>query len=338
VFWKKKSIILLLSAFIFFVSLFPLSKTTNAASYEFYDLSTWRVVGYNYATTGGFVGAVQSILAASNLSNYTHTDVDRSFGPKTFNTVKQFQSKHGLVADGNWGPATWRKAEALTYNVDSRTRRFRGGSANYEVSFSFYSDGASTTTYVYYLDKYNTPGSTYRSGSIWSVGPSLASVTSEKSTEIAKSTEQIEKNVNYQENNNSINKLPIDLVKDEVHIPLNLNEKTDFLKEKPDIVVAEEREGGHAFITWYNTNESQIMTSQSVNHYKDVVLMFDEIKNLWYKNSKTKELKIKGLNAIIEITEHGHDSLHIVTKDHIYTIAGEKENKLLKIANQIVFK
>ncbi len=69
---------------------------------------TWPVV--QYGNTGERVRTVQYLLQQWGYS----VTVDGSFGPGLLSAVKNFQSSHGLVADGYVGNATW---PALTINV-----------------------------------------------------------------------------------------------------------------------------------------------------------------------------------------------------------------------------
>ncbi|MFT4415807.1 peptidoglycan-binding domain-containing protein [Fredinandcohnia humi] len=328
VFFKKKSIIILLSALLFVVSINPSGNKASAASYDFYNLGTWPTVGYGYITSGGFVGTVQSVLWTNGFRSTVGT-VDKSFSSNTYNGVVAFQKKYYLSADGRVGPGTWGKIESLTYNVDSNNREFRAGGYGYALKFVRVSSSTSVTHYYSLYDYWDTSYS-YAYGDIWKDlkgATSSVELSTENNVELQKDLSEENAFVSLSEIN-----------KNDIHIPLHLNEKVNSLKGKPDVAV-QKRDGGHAIITWYNIDEeSPIMTSQSVNHLNDVDALLNEIKNVWYRDSETKELKTKGHSAILEITEHGHDSLHVITSDHIYTIAGAHEDILFEIAKQIDFK
>ncbi|MGY3716116.1 peptidoglycan-binding protein [Sutcliffiella cohnii] len=315
---RKKICIYLLIILVVFSST-GVKKVDAHNHYDFRNLSTWQTVGYNYSTSGGFVGAVQSMLWASNLKD-TVGSVDQSYGPKTNSAVKEFQRRNGLSVDGNVGPATWGKFEQRTYNVDSRTRRYRGGSAHYQVTFKFFATGGSTTQYNYYLEQYNG-GTIYTSGVLWTdFGASSRSTLSPlKEDELDK-------------------KMELEEVKDDVNIPLNIDEDIDYILGNP-LIDVEEREDGFAIVSWYDTKEGEsIMVSQSINEYGKVSSLMDEIENVWYKNKKVKKLNIAGHEAIVEQTEHGNDTLHIVTNDNVYTVAGIKEAELIEISRYIELK
>ncbi len=286
--------------------------------YDFRNLSTWQTVGYNYSTSGGFVGAVQSMLWASNLRDMVGS-VDQSYGPKTNSAIKEFQRRNGLSVDGNVGPATWGKFEERTYNVDTRTRRYRGGSAHYQVSFKWSSTGTGTQ-YSYYLEQYNNPGNVHYSGRLWTDDSSRVSTLS--------ALKEDEK----------VSKMELEEVKDDVNIPLNIDEDIDYILGNP-LIDIEEREGGFAIVSWYDTIEGEsTMVSQSINEYGKVNSLMDEIENVWYKNKKVKKLNIAGHEAIVEQTEHENDTLHIVTNDNVYTVAGIKEAELIEISRYIELK
>lgn len=55
---------------------------------------------------GTRVGTIQRFL---NLYNGTSSTVDNDFGPGTENRLRDFQRSEGLTADGQSGPATYRK-------------------------------------------------------------------------------------------------------------------------------------------------------------------------------------------------------------------------------------
>jgi len=59
-------------------------------------------------STGAPVLQWQGVLAASGLP----LDIDGNFGPQTASLTKQWQTAHGLTADGVVGPNTWKQALA----------------------------------------------------------------------------------------------------------------------------------------------------------------------------------------------------------------------------------
>lgn len=70
-----------------------------------------RVVGYNNITTGGIVKVVQSILACyhkyNSLCDCDPEGIDGTFGPKTYDAVREFQAYKDLSVDGVVGLNTW---------------------------------------------------------------------------------------------------------------------------------------------------------------------------------------------------------------------------------------
>lgn len=54
------------------------------------------------------VKALQALLTGYGISVGT-SGLDGSFGPATYQALKQYQSSHGLDSDGICGPKTWAK-------------------------------------------------------------------------------------------------------------------------------------------------------------------------------------------------------------------------------------
>jgi len=65
--------------------------------------------------SGGYVWSVQSILWSAGL--LSSSQMDGLWGPITASATKTWQSRHGLGADGCWGPNTWSKAQDGYDNV-----------------------------------------------------------------------------------------------------------------------------------------------------------------------------------------------------------------------------
>ena len=68
-----------------------------------YTVYNYEKVGYNYTKKGNPVHLVQLLL---NRVGY-NLNVDSSFGSKTYNAVKSFESKNLLTVDGIVGNKTW---------------------------------------------------------------------------------------------------------------------------------------------------------------------------------------------------------------------------------------
>jgi murein L,D-transpeptidase YcbB/YkuD len=57
-------------------------------------------------STGAYVGSVQKFL---NIYNNTSNKIDNDYGASTITAVKNYQKSQGLMADGEAGPATFKK-------------------------------------------------------------------------------------------------------------------------------------------------------------------------------------------------------------------------------------
>ena len=84
---KKLIRIFFVFGLLLFYQSFYQEDKASAASYDFWDWSTWPAV--NYGSSGGFVSAVQSNLWASGYQTATGT-VDGSFGSNTRTAVRCF--------------------------------------------------------------------------------------------------------------------------------------------------------------------------------------------------------------------------------------------------------
>jgi len=71
---------------------------------------------------GPLVARWQEFLANQNLQNHPGA-ADGIFGSKTAAATREFQQRHGLVADGIAGPATWARAQALGFGSGGVGRR-----------------------------------------------------------------------------------------------------------------------------------------------------------------------------------------------------------------------
>lgn len=141
---KRKSVSILMILILF--SALAGVKDAKASNYDFYDMSTWQLVGKG--NTGGFVYAVQANLWASGLKDTVGT-VDGIFGTKTENAVKAFQQRYSLTADGIVGPQTWSKMKQfMSYRTDAAFGTYREMSYNqplfYDVDYLKSSSGEVT--------------------------------------------------------------------------------------------------------------------------------------------------------------------------------------------------
>jgi peptidoglycan hydrolase-like protein with peptidoglycan-binding domain len=75
-------------------------KGVNQGSVNIYN----DYVGYQGITSGSKVKVLQCLLCDANIV----VAIDGSFGPSTDTAVRNFQSSHGLSADGMVGPNTWK--------------------------------------------------------------------------------------------------------------------------------------------------------------------------------------------------------------------------------------
>lgn len=148
-------------------------------------------------------------------------------------------------------------------------------------------------------------------------------ITSEKKTTIENREPVIESEIKTE-----------NLYKDEIYIPLNLQESVSEFKGEPQLKI-ENRPGGKLFVALYPTLGGDILVSQGVNSHQNVGDMLNEVKS-WYPPENIKELDVSGNQAILDESE---STIHIITKDHIYTVAGSKDGTfLLKVANLIKYK
>ncbi|PAE27180.1 hypothetical protein CHI07_21120 [Paenibacillus sp. 7884-2] len=132
---KKLIRIFFVFGLLLFYQSFYQEDKASAASYDFWDWSTWPAV--NYGSSGGFVSAVQSNLWASGYQTATGT-VDGSFGSNTRTAVRYFQNLEGISADGSVGPITW---DAFEDHVSSgfTTRTYDHWQSSYYTVY--YADG-----------------------------------------------------------------------------------------------------------------------------------------------------------------------------------------------------
>jgi len=88
------------------------TKSETVSTYKYQDLinELQKLVDGNIymkkGSAGTRIGTVQKFL---NIYNGTSNKVDNDYGNATITAVKTFQKKEGLTADGNAGPATFKK-------------------------------------------------------------------------------------------------------------------------------------------------------------------------------------------------------------------------------------
>lgn len=97
---------------------------------------TWPVV--QYGNTGERVRTIQYLLQQWGYS----LTVDGSFGPGTLTAVKNFQSSHGLTADGIVGNASWPALTVITQQGDSGAKVRAVQSQLNESGYGLVVDGA----------------------------------------------------------------------------------------------------------------------------------------------------------------------------------------------------
>jgi len=149
------------------MSSFSLSTVKASAAYNIQDLGTWAPVGYNYTTSGGFVKAAQANLWSAG-EKLVVGSIDGSFGPATYQAVKNFQSKNGLSVDGNIGPGTWGLMEDYTIILDSRSRKFvHPNSPTYFTRFAQYAVGGGTVDNHWDLGYKSSGDYAGQGGTIW---------------------------------------------------------------------------------------------------------------------------------------------------------------------------
>ena len=93
---------------------------------------------------GNLVGAWQSILYADGyLSLCGGSGVDGHFGPITKTATQNWQSAHGLVADGIVGPKTWGKArsgltlESVQFSLGSTVQYWDYDGSRHAIHFQY---------------------------------------------------------------------------------------------------------------------------------------------------------------------------------------------------------
>ena len=126
----------------------------------------------------------------------------------------------------------------------------------------------------------------------------------------------------------------------EIKMPLNLEEKNiDHIVGGARGVNTEKRPGGYLVETWYptDTENGDLLVAQSVNEYGEAQ-SFVEVVKTWYPEhlGGFKELRLGGYQAILNENEENANTLHIITDNEIFTIAGQKTEMLLDVAEVII--
>ena len=124
--------------------------------------------------------------------------------------------------------------------------------------------------------------------------------------------------------------IPLSEVQDKIKIPKDLHKKMKSVKGAPQIN-SEKRPGGEAIKAWYPTEKGELLIAQSVNPYHDVQSQIEDAKS-WYPDAI--DLEIGGNKAIYSEQQK---TLHVVTQEGFYTVAGATENKetLIEAAKNI---
>jgi len=128
--------------------------------------------------------------------------------------------------------------------------------------------------------------------------------------------------------------------KSEIKMPLNLEEKNiDHIAGEARGINTEKRPGGHLIETWYptDTENGDLLVAQSVNEYGVAQSLVEVVKN-WYpeKLGGFKELHLDGYQVVLNENEEDANTLHIITDNQIFTIAGQKTDILLDVAEEII--
>ncbi|MBO0589612.1 MULTISPECIES: hypothetical protein [unclassified Sporosarcina] len=126
----------------------------------------------------------------------------------------------------------------------------------------------------------------------------------------------------------------------EVKMPLNLEEKNiDHIVGEARGVNAEKRPGGYLIETWYptDTENGDLLVAQSINEYGVAQSLVEDVKT-WYPEELGgfKELNLGGYQAILNENEEDANTLHIITDNEIFTIAGQKTEILLDVAEEMI--
>lgn len=135
--------------------------------------------------------------------------------------------------------------------------------------------------------------------------------------------------------------VPFDSVeKAEVKMPLNLEEKNiNHIAGEARGVNTEKRPGGYLIETWYptDTENGDLLVAQSVNEYGEVQSLVEVVKT-WYPENLGgfKELRLGGYSAILNENEENANTLHLITDNEIFTIAGQKTVMLLEVAEVLI--
>lgn len=130
------------------------------------------------------------------------------------------------------------------------------------------------------------------------------------------------------------------VVKSEIKMPLNLEEKNiDHIVGEARGVNTQKRPGGYLIETWYptDTENGDLLVAQSVNEYGVAQALVEAVKT-WYPEELGgfKELNLGGYQAILNENEEDANALHLITDKNIFTVAGQKTELLLEVAEEII--
>ncbi|MBD7983788.1 peptidoglycan-binding protein [Sporosarcina sp. Sa2YVA2] len=101
-----------------------------------YDWGKFRVIGYDYQTSGSAVRGLQSFLYATEYNSIKFDQsggIDGVFGQTTYTVLRDFQSKNSLVVDGIAGAATWKKFKQKSWWINSYTLNYHDSLTNLHV-------------------------------------------------------------------------------------------------------------------------------------------------------------------------------------------------------------
>ncbi len=131
-------------------------------------------------------------------------------------------------------------------------------------------------------------------------------------------------------------------VKDEeIKIPLNLEKRNlAFITGEARGVSSEPlAEGGYRISMFYPTNaeNGELLVAQSINQYGSVNKLVNEM-DTWYpaEVGGYKKVNLAGITGVLNENDMNINTLHLITNNNIYTLAGEKTDLLLEVADELM--